>query len=359
MKLIVTAGGQGTKLWPYSRENTPKQFQAIVGDKPMVQYTVDLLLTRFDPKDIFISTKKKYAELSYAQAPKIPKENFILEPDYAKNRGPGEGYAFFLLSLKFPDEPCMIIQPDVLRDPETKFLDMIELAEQLVKRDKKFISAGAKALYPTMGIDYLKLGERIRSDSAMEIYKVAEFVERNNDYEQTKKLISNYRVTTHSNHMCWYPELIMDAYKKYKPDWWQAFMEMKKVMDKPNHEQLIDEIYKNMEAGPTEVVTQHLFPEGYIIMHPFVWTDIGTWETVYNYLKKDDNGNVVDGNAILKETENVLVKSTKKKLIATIGVDNLVIIETDDAILVARRDKSDQVKKILEELEKRKLKEYL
>jgi mannose-1-phosphate guanylyltransferase len=218
MKFIVTAGGQGTKLWPYSRESEPKQFQKIIGEESLFAYTIAILLREFDPSDIYISTKRRYLHLALTQAPLIPPKNYIIEPDIAKNRGPAEGLAFLTLSMTHPDEPFMIIQTDDLRLPEANFLQMIHDAQRLVQRDKKFISGGIKATYPILGIDYLKLSKKVELDSDLEIYEVEEFLDRTDDYYQTKELIENFYITTHSNHNCWYPDLMLEAYAKYTPN---------------------------------------------------------------------------------------------------------------------------------------------
>src|SRR5215471_2205016 len=107
MKIIVTAGGQGTKLWPYSRESKPKQFQPVIGDKSLYTDTIESLLKKFAPEDIFVSTKRKYIS---DQSPQIPLKNYIIEPDIAKDRGPGEGLAFLRLSVLHPDEPFFLVQ---------------------------------------------------------------------------------------------------------------------------------------------------------------------------------------------------------------------------------------------------------
>src|SRR5215510_4466058 len=137
MKIIVTAGGQGTKLWPYSREDKPKQFQPIVGDKTPYEDTVETLLKKFAPEDIFISTKRKFIKYISEQSPQIPLKNYIIEPDIAKDRGPGEGLAFLKLSVYYPDEPFFVVQADCVRKPEAAFLKMIEEAGKIVERDKK------------------------------------------------------------------------------------------------------------------------------------------------------------------------------------------------------------------------------
>ncbi len=124
MKIIVTAGGQGTKMWPYSRQDKPKQFQPIIGGVSSYEQTINSLLKKFTPEDIYISTKRRFIKYVSEQSPQIPLKNYIVEPDIAKDRGPGEGLAFVRLSLNHPDEPFFIVQADCLREPEDKFLQM-------------------------------------------------------------------------------------------------------------------------------------------------------------------------------------------------------------------------------------------
>ena len=203
MKFIITAGGQGTKLWPYSTENVPKQFQKIVKDKSLFSYTTNVLLKRYSPEDIFVSTKKRYLKLCVSQAPKIPIKNYILEPDIQKGRGPGEGLAFLKMSILHPNEPFMLVQVDCFRLPENAFLNMAREVEKLVRKEKKFVTGGIKATYPVLGIDYLRLGNKIETGTPLEIYGVEKFIDRSDDYYKTKELIENFHIVRHSNHACW------------------------------------------------------------------------------------------------------------------------------------------------------------
>lgn len=358
MKLIVTAGGQGTKIWPLSREAKPKQFQAIVGKKPLYQQTVDSLLKSFNASDIYISTKKRYHEIAQTQSPQIPDENYIFEPDAAKDRGPGEGLAFLKMQMLHPDEPFMIIQSDVLRVPEEAFLTMIKEAEKVEIRDKKFMSGGIKATYPIMGVDYLRLGKRILSNN-IEIYKTDEFIPRNEDYQKTKQLIHNFHVAVHSNHMCWYPDLMMDAYQKFRPDWYEALMKIKDILVKDPTSEKIDAIYETMEAGATEIVTNNIIKDSYTILLPFKWTDIGTWDSVFEFIDPD-GGVHVDANAITIDTQDTLIKSDDdEKLIAVCGLKDLVVVDTKDALLICSKTHAAEVKQIVKILKEKKLKKYL
>lgn len=363
MKIIVTAGGQGTKLWPYSRGHQPKQFQPIVGDSSLYTETIKTLLKRFTPEDIFISTKRKFIRYVSEQSPQIPLKNYIIEPDVAKDRGPGEGLAFLRLAMAHPGEPFFLVQADCVRKPEEAFLQMIEDAEKIVVRDKKFISGGIKATEPDLGVDYLSLGERVELGGTLseEIFEVSEFIGRKSNLKETKELINNYHVVTHCNHSCWYPGLMLDAYKQYRPDWYKALMEIRDVIDKPGENAAIEKIYGGMEKGATEEVTRHVMKDGRIMLLPFKWADIGTWSSVYEfYVNGDVKGNHKDGNIVTVDTTGSLIKtSNSKKLIAVAGVEDLVVVDTDDVLLIIPKEKMDKIKDIQAIVAESEGKQYL
>jgi len=348
MKIIVTAGGQGTKLWPYSREDKPKQFQPVVGDTSLYADTIQTLLKKFMPEDIFISTKRKFIKYISEQSPQISLKNYIIEPDIAKDRGPGEGLAFLRLSLLAPDEPFFLVQADCVRQPEAAFLQMIEDAGRLVERDKKFISGGIKATDVNLGVDYLQLGARVDDDSSQDIYEVAEFLGRRSSYRETKELITNFHIVTHCNHSCWYPELMLEAYKTYRPDWHEALMRIKDVLDKPGEDAAIEAIYSEMEKGATEEVTKHVMKDGRIILLPYRWADIGTWGSVYDFfVDGTEDHNYEDGKVVAIDSQGSLIKSSSdKKLIAVAGIKDMVIVDTDDILLIIPKDKIEKIKDI-------------
>ncbi|HUS25922.1 MAG TPA: sugar phosphate nucleotidyltransferase [Nevskiaceae bacterium] len=359
MKIIVTAGGQGTKLWPYSREEKPKQFQAVVGEHSLYADTINTLLKAYAPEDIFISTKRRFIKYVSEQSPQIPLKNYIIEPDVAKDRGPGEGLAFLRLSVSHPGEPFFLVQADCVRRPEDAFLQMIEDAGKLVAKDKKFISGGIKATEPNLGVDYLLLGERVEDGTAEEVYEVAEFLGRKSSYRETKELIENYHIVTHCNHSCWYPDLMLEAYKQYRPDWHAALMKMRDAFDKPGEDAAIEVIYADMEKGATEEVTKHVMKDGQIILLPYKWADIGTWGSVYDFFAAGTD-NYKDGNVVTVDATGSLIKtSCKDKLIAVAGVDDLVIVDTDDILLVIPKDRIEKIKDIQKLLAADDNKKYL
>lgn len=359
MKIIVTAGGQGTKMWPYSRQEKPKQFQPIIGDLSSYEQTIATLLREYAPEDIYISTKRKFIKYVSEQSPQIPLKNYIVEPDVARDRGPAEGLAFVRLSINHPDEPFFIVQADCLRDPADNFLKMIKQAEKLVTEHKQLVTGGIKATEPNMGVDYLKLGKQIAG--SQEAFIIDEFLFRRNTLRETRQLVENFHVVAHCNHTCWYPGLMLDAYKQYRPDWHEALMKIRDVMDKPGEQEAIEKIYATMEKGPTEEVTTHVMNSGeaMVILLPYKWTDVGTWGSVYEFFE-DGEANYEDGNVVAVETNGSLIKtSNKNKLIAVAGVRDMVVVDTEDALLVIPKDQIEKIKDIQNILAERSSTEYL
>jgi mannose-1-phosphate guanylyltransferase len=363
MKFIVMAGGLGTKLWPISRDKKPKQFQPMFNSKTLLQLNIESLLTKYKPEDIFIATNKEYLQMIKEQNPQVPDSNYIIEPSFKRDTGPATGYALLKVSMLFPNEPInFYVQPVVIREPVEKYVQMLEGIEDLIKKDRKLISGGQKPSYPDMGSDYFKLDKKVESKNDLEVYDVEQFVDRLGDYEKTKELLENNVISTHCNHYSWLPELALDAFRKYTPEWYSALMEIKASIGTPDEEEVTNRVYESMKPGRFEEVSRNVFnnKEGQIVILPFKWTHISTWNDMYEYSEKDNNSNLVEGNVINIDTKGTVIKSTnKKKLIATIGLEDMVIVDTDDALLICPRNKAGEIKKILEEIKSRKEEEFL
>lgn len=356
MKYVITAGGQGTKLWPLSRESKPKQFQNIIGDQTLFKMNLNTLLTVIDPEDIIIQTKERYLDLVRADNQSVPEKNIILEPDFKNNRGPADGLTMVWLDHHYPDQPFVLIQSDCLRLPSERYLDTLKSIEELLLKEQIFITGGLKATRPDLGVDYLSLGEKLSEVNGINIYKISEFIPRSSDYAATKKLIQNYNVSTHTNHNAYYPKKMLEAYKQYRPDWYQALMKIAQVLDDPDQ---VTAIYQTMESGATEEVTKHLFNSGALVLLPFEWIDVGTWDSIYQTLRHEQEEIYKDGQVVDIDSQRSLVKANPDKLVALLGVEDLVVVDSDDVLLVADRHRSGDIGKVLARLEKPDLEKYL
>jgi len=346
---VIICGGFGTKIWPVSREHKPKHFLPLIGEKSLFQLNYEALRTHFKPEEIYISTNEDQVELAKKQKDEIPDENFILEPEM-RNQGPATGLiAAFLFKKGFKDEPFMLVQADVLREPAEKFIKMMLDCDVIAKKEDKYITGGMKLDYPVMGVDYLIRGEKVSDEGSVEIYKVAKFIWRSSK-EQTEELVKQEGALVHTNHTCMTPANMLNMFKKYKPEW------HKPLMDYINGEEL-QSAYLKMPPGPIEDVTQlvHAAGESLVVELPFKWSDIGTFENLHEYLKQRDLYKVAENIVDLDGKDNFVKLDDANKIVALVGVDNLVVIDTGDVLLICDKRQSARVKEALKEVKKREL----
>jgi mannose-1-phosphate guanylyltransferase len=355
MKFVIMAGGSGSKLWPSSRLRAPKQFIKLVGDKTLFQMTVESLLKRYKPNDIFVSTTVDLVHFVEKQTPQIPKENYIIEP-MAKDTGPASCYAMAKVAAKYPDEVVYFyVQAVCIREPEERFLDMIGEIEILVKREGKFVTGTIIPKYVETGSDLFKLGNKTALESNMSVYEVGEFINVVKDRmtsDQVKEISSKYTVGTHTNHNTWRPKEFFEAVKRIRPDWYEVIEELKPTFGQQNEVDLARDIYNKFVPNRIEVLTTELIKEGKVMAMelPFEWTHITTWDDVYRYLLSK-NMPVVGEDVIQIDCSDSLVISQSKKLVALVGMKEMVVVETEDALFIAPRTMVNKVKEVTDKLQ--------
>jgi mannose-1-phosphate guanylyltransferase len=349
MKPVIICGGWGTKMWPISRERKPKHFINLLGGKSLFEMNYEALRSKFEPKDIYVSTNVDQMPRAREQAPDIPLENYILEPEM-RNQGPATGLIASVLFHKgFEDEPFMIVQVDDLREPVEAFIKMMMDCDALARREAKYITGGFRPKFPVMGVDYLVKGERVSKEGEVDVYKVAKFVWRGSK-EQTEEFIKNDNALLHTNHTCMTPRNFLEMIKKYKPEWYEPLMNIARGAD-------INSEYVKMPPGPIEDVTEkvHADGESLVVELPFRWDDFGTFESVYKYMI--DKGiyknpeNTVENNS----QNNFIRLDDPDKVVCIIGLSNLVVVDTGDALLICDQKQTGSVGDVLKEVKKREI----
>lgn len=346
---VIICGGFGTKMWPISRERKAKHFLPLINNKSLFQLNYEALTTKFKPEDIYISTNSGQIDMARMQVPQIPIDNFIIEPE-AKNTGPAIGFiAASLYKKGFEDEPFFLVQVDDLREPVDKFIRMIEVASEMAKSRSEYITGGMRPKSAVMGVDYLIKGDKVNNDDQVGVYKVKEFVWRKSESE-TIELIKNENVLIHTNHTCMTPSNYLEMYKKYRLDWYEPLMNIVQGADP-----IVE--FAKMKKGPQEEVTElvHKAGESLIVELPFKWNDFGTFKSLEDYLKEHDlykpNDNVVD----LDGKNNFVWLDDPNKPIVLVGVDNLVVVDTGDAVLICDKNSTGEVGEALKVVKERKL----
>ncbi|OGM22510.1 hypothetical protein A2961_02730 [Candidatus Woesebacteria bacterium RIFCSPLOWO2_01_FULL_39_21] len=346
---VIICGGWGTKLWPISRQYKPKHFLSLISNKSLFRINYEALRTKFKPEEIYISTNQDQAILAQKQAPEIPQDNYILEPEM-RNQGPATGLIAAVLYKKgFADEPFMIVQVDDLREPVENFIKMMMDCDRLARKETKYITGGFKPDFPVMGVDYLVKGKRVSIENEVGIYEVDRFVWRGSR-EQTEKFIKDDKALVHTNHTCMTPRNFLAMLQKYKPEWHKPLMNIINGQD-------INTEFVKMPPGPIEDVTEqvHAAGESLVVELPFIWVDFGTYESLFKYL---------DERGLYKLPENVVEQDSQgnyvrlddpNKVVCFVGVRNLIFVDTGDVVLVCNKDQSGQVGEVLKEVKKRNM----
>ena len=309
----------------------------------------EALRTQFKPEQIYVSTNEDQVAMAQKQVPEIPVGNYIVEPEM-RNQGPATGLiAAFLYKKGLQDEPFMIVQVDDLREPVEAFIKMMMVCDSIARKDTKYITGGFKPKYSIMGIDYLVKGERVTADGDVGVFKIDKFVWRSTK-EQTEELIAKDNALAHTNHTCMTPKNLLAMLQKYKPEWYEPLMKIIEGGD-------IKAEYAKMPAGPIEDVTQQVYAKGeaLVVELPFTWTDFGTFESLDKYLKEKGLYKVGENVVDLTGKNNFVKLDDPNKIIALVGVDNLIIVDTGDALLVCQKNQSGLVGDTLKEVKNRKL----
>ena len=313
----------------------PKQFLPLISDKSLFELTYDALAKKFKPEEIYVSTNASQAELVAKLAPYIPRENYILETEL-RNTGPAIGLIAAMLYRKFPDEPFIICQSDVYREPIDSFLEMIDLFEALTTKYGKWMTTGIKPTFAATGVDYMISGNQLECGMELKEWLMG------TDKEKIEGYIKNSEAWLHANHYCWTPRKWLESYAKFKPGWAEPLMRIVQGGDEK-------EIYPTIPAGRTEEWTSQSVAagEGMMIEIPFKWWDFGTWESVAEYLGKNDNTQTTNHNKIEISAENNFVKTTENKPVAIIGLSDIVVVDGPDGLLVCKKSESGRVGEVV------------
>jgi len=332
MKPVIICGGIGSKMWPASRQKSPKHFLKLIGEKSLFQLNYEILRKKFEPGEIFLQTNADQAKIAMEQEPEIVMENVFIEPEM-RDQGPATGFAAAMLMKRgLADEPFMLIQADVLREPAEYFLKLIDIFDESIKREGKLMTGGMKPSFAVMGVDYLVVDP--------ETHRMSKWLGRGTK-EEVEGYLSTGEALIHTNHYAWTARKLLECFQKLRPEWYQPLMNIVAGDD-------VAEEYGRMPKGRIEEVTHTELANGFVYELPFRWIDFGTWESVSKYLGQ--NPSTGSENGVQIDSKDNLIRMPQGKMIATIGVENLVIVDTGDALLVMKKDQSGRVGEVVDKL---------
>ncbi len=361
--VVILAGGSGTRLWPRSRGETPKQFLKIVGETTMLQLTAQRALKVADWDHIIVITNEKHAQMVRAQLPEIKASNVLLEPekrDTALAMLVGALYARAL-------DPAAVVMNSA-SDHYVMDHDLPEFARTMAKactiasQGEKLITVGIAPRRPETGFGYIKVGEQLDNDKRLPVCQVDAFTEKPNA-ATAAAFIATGKYFWNANMYVWSAQTLWDAFVTHAPKIAEAAQILLEAKPK-DFPKLLPQVYAGAPSISIDYAISEKAHNLVLIPGNFGWSDVGDWRVAYELGGKDEHENVftkeqAEASLSVYESRDDLVASSTKRLVALVGVENLVIVDTPEVLLVCDRDRAQDVKKIVEELKKQQREEYL
>lgn len=342
---VIMAGGVGSRFWPSSRSAKPKQFLSLVGEKTMIQETVDRISPLIPHDRILIITSDRYLELVREQLPEIPSENIIGEP-VARNTAPCVALAAALLIDRDPDATMVVLPADHYITRPAEFRKIIGAGIRKAQEAENLVTIGITPNRPETGYGYIQLDESEKSTTdKMPCYHVKTFAEKP-DLKTAVSFIESGDFLWNSGMFIWKAQTIMNQFQEHQPGIFQEAEAFRRNSSK-DFDGAVHLYYKTVTSISIDYGIMEKAGIVYVIPGDFGWSDVGSWMAVYELGKKDRAGNVFEADHVTSvESTNCLVRSDSEKLFALVGLMGIGVIETDDAILITRLDSSQDVKKV-------------
>lgn len=351
---LIMAGGCGERFWPKSRKSLPKQFLSLTGDgKTMIQLTVERILPIVDIEDIFIATNENYKGLVQEQLPELPLENILCEP-IGRNTAPCIGLGAMHIAAKYEDAIMMVLPSDHLIKMEDIFIDTLSNACRIAKEDANLVTIGVPPNYPETGYGYIKMDTAQKKGEG---FKVACFVEKPN-LALAKQYVASGRYAWNSGMFIWKISTILDNFKKYLPQMFDQLCEIKNAIGTPTEKDVLLSVFPQLESISIDYGIMEKADNIYVIPGSFGWDDVGSWLAIERIRGCDDDNNTIAGNVVTVDTKGCIIEA-KDKLIATVGIKDIVIVDTDDALLIAGKTSTNNIKSILQKLRESGSNSYL
>lgn len=337
------AGGRGERFWPKSRNSHPKQFLSLTKDgETMIQKTVKRLLPLVDAEDIFIVTNSAYIGLVHEQLPDVPQENILAEP-CARNTAPCIAFAAAVISRKYDDAVMLVLPSDHLISYEDLYADILKKAVAVSLEGENLVTIGITPTYPETGYGYINFGKE-----AGNAYEVERFVEKPN-LATAKEYLASGKYLWNSGMFVWKISSIMANLKKFMPDIYDGALRIGAAFGTESYSDVLEREFTAFTSESIDFGIMEKASDIYTIPGSFGWDDVGNWLAVERINDVDDNKNYIEGNVISIGSERTTVCGGKR-LIAAVGVEDIIIVDTDDAVLICSKNNTQDVKKVIARL---------
>lgn len=355
---VIMAGGGGTRLWPLSRKSSPKQMLPLVGERSLFQIAVDRLDGVFFPEKIYVVTVADQAAALQAQCSEIPTENYLLEP-MPRGTASVVGLAAVALQQQDPQAVMAVLTADHIFQNEDYFRKLLRAAYDATDQDY-LVTLGIAPTYAATGYGYIHQGEFVETQRALDVYRVLKFVEKP-DAHNAQIMVESGDYAWNSGMFVWRVSRVMEEFERQMPDLTSKLNQIMKAWHQPQKESVIQQVWPQIQPETIDYgIMENARDVVVIPAEGLGWNDVGSWEALFDVLSADKQGNIfTDETCMALDTSDTLVYNQPDgRLIVTIGVKDLVIVDTKDVLLVCKKDQAQKVRQVVDQLRNDK-NEYL
>jgi mannose-1-phosphate guanylyltransferase len=360
---VVMAGGSGTRFWPLSRSAEPKQLLNLVGERTMIQSTVDRLGSLIKPEQLLIVTGERLAEAVARQLPDLPPSAILGEP-CRRDTAPCIGLAAFQVLKHDPDAVMVVMPSDHVISTDRQFQEAIQFAAALVaEAPQRIVTFGVTPTYPAESFGYIERGERLktgvaRANNSLAAYQVKRFREKPKT-DVARQYVAAGGFYWNAGIFVWRASTILDALEKHEPEMFGRLATIAAATDRADFAQVFRQQFEAICGKSIDYAVMEHAQDIVIVEAPFAWDDVGSWQAIARLQPRDASGNTVVGKHLGVRTSDSIIRSSDDHLVVTLGLRNCIVVHTPDATLVANRDDEESVRELVQLIQDRGWGEYL
>ncbi len=344
---VIMAGGRGERFWPRSRMARPKQFLNLIGEKTMLQLTVERIKDLVGISDTYVVAGSEFKDTILEQVPQLPEENIIIEP-FGRDTAAAIGLAALVLGQKNPREVMIVLPADHYIGNVRHFQEVLRSAVATAGRGDKIVTLGITPHSPETGYGYIHSGELADTFAGIPVYRAVRFTEKP-DRARALEFLSSGDYLWNSGMFVWRIDLVGTMIEKYLPSLAEGLKKIEDSLGTDQQQKTLKEVYSELTKVSIDYGIMERADNIFVIPCDFGWDDIGNWTALERYVEKDEHGNILNGEGVLLDTVNTYVTS-KDKTVALLGVKDLIIINDYDSLLICHKSRAQEVKKVVQAL---------
>ncbi|MHB1043370.1 MAG: mannose-1-phosphate guanylyltransferase [Eubacteriales bacterium] len=344
---VIMAGGRGERFWPRSRMAKPKQFLNLIGEKTMLQLTVERIEDLAGISETYVVAAAEFKDTILEQVPQLPEENIIIEP-FGRDTAAAIGLAALVLGRKNPREVMIVLPADHYIGNVRNFQEVLRSAAATAGRGDKIVTLGITPHSPETGYGYIHRGELFDTLAGTPAYRAVRFLEKP-DYARALEFLSSGDYLWNSGMFVWRIDMIREMIEKHIPSLAEGLKEIEDSLGTDRYRKTVNKVYSELPKVSIDYGIMERAGNVLVIPCDFGWDDIGSWIALERYAEKDERGNVLQGEGVLLDTVNTYVISNDKT-VALVGIEDLIIVNDHDSLLICHKSRAQEIKKVVRAL---------